>query len=318
TEFITRFLWRLTVLFGIGFIHHLHYRGDILTIFSVIGIFLLLFNQFSDRFLLIFALFFAFNIPSLIFNVGKEISEPPRTQQREGRPPESDDYMKNELEYYEIAKNGTYTQILTANANSLFSKYEFQISSGRVFMTLGMFLLGLFVGRKKYFENLLENLPFFKKIFKYSGFSLLFLYVLAIILLIIFHFSQNLPPPALFPIFSFFFDVSCLITAFTYVSGFVILFQKPKFETFFMNFYWVGRMGLTTYVTQSFVAFFIFFGVGLGLLDEIGAAFCALMGILLFVLQIIFAKFWFKYFRYGLLEWLWRSLTYFSVQPLKK
>ncbi|TAD94648.1 MAG: DUF418 domain-containing protein, partial [Bacteroidetes bacterium] len=33
TEFITRFLWRLTVLFGIGFIHHLHYRGDILTIF---------------------------------------------------------------------------------------------------------------------------------------------------------------------------------------------------------------------------------------------------------------------------------------------
>ncbi|HNB62516.1 MAG TPA: heparan-alpha-glucosaminide N-acetyltransferase domain-containing protein, partial [Saprospiraceae bacterium] len=35
--FVLRFLWRLIVLFGIGLLHQIHYRGDILTIYAILG-----------------------------------------------------------------------------------------------------------------------------------------------------------------------------------------------------------------------------------------------------------------------------------------
>src|SRR5688572_1597891 len=42
-NFAGQFAWRLTTLFIIGFFHHLHYRGDILTIYALLGFGLLLF-----------------------------------------------------------------------------------------------------------------------------------------------------------------------------------------------------------------------------------------------------------------------------------
>ena len=36
------------------------------------------------------------------------------------------------------------------------------------------------------------------------------------------------------------------------------------------------------------------------------------------VIQIIWSHIWLRYFRFGPLEWLWRSLTYWKKQPFKK
>ena len=77
-------------------------------------------------------------------------------------------------------------------------------------------------------------------------------------------------------------------------------------------------MGLTTYLLQSFFAFFIFTSVGLGLLYDYGAATWFFVGVVMFGLQIAFSKLWFRYFHFGLFEWLWRSLTYLKFQPLLK
>ena len=85
-----------------------------------------------------------------------------------------------------------------------------------------------------------------------------------------------------------------------------------------MRFYDVGRMGLTTYLMQAFFGVLIFSTIGLGLLGEVGAAISALMAIAIFVVQILFSKFWLKHFYYGPVEWLWRSLTNLKMQPLMK
>ena len=53
--FFLRFVWRLAILFAIGFIHSLHYRGDILTIYAVLGLGLLIFYRLPDRALLVIA-----------------------------------------------------------------------------------------------------------------------------------------------------------------------------------------------------------------------------------------------------------------------
>lgn len=78
-----------------------------------------------------------------------------------------------------------------------------------------------------------------------------------------------------------------------------------------------GRMALTNYLMQSIIATFIFYGHGLGLFGTVGRAeqWLYILGIWLF--QIIFSKWWLGRFKFGPLEWLWRSLTYWKIQSIK-
>ena len=55
TDFRPRFVWRLLILFAIGWLHGLLYSGDILTVYAALGIPLILFYRVRDRWLLIVA-----------------------------------------------------------------------------------------------------------------------------------------------------------------------------------------------------------------------------------------------------------------------
>ena len=77
-------------------------------------------------------------------------------------------------------------------------------------------------------------------------------------------------------------------------------------------------MALTNYVAQSILGTFIFFGWGLGYLAEIPQRYVFLMAILVVAVQMWLSALWLKHFRYGPLEWLWRSLTFFKRFPLKR
>jgi uncharacterized protein len=77
----------------------------------------------------------------------------------------------------------------------------------------------------------------------------------------------------------------------------------------------VGRIGLTTYLMQTVIGVMLFFGLGLGLLGEIGSAAAAGLGVLIFLVQIVFARWWLTRFSLGPMEWIWRSLTNFAVHP---
>ena len=79
----------------------------------------------------------------------------------------------------------------------------------------------------------------------------------------------------------------------------------------------VGRMALTNYLTQSIVAVTVFYGFGLGWYNEVGVATSFAMTIALFALQIVVSRLWLRSFQYGPFEWLWRSLTYGRVPPLR-
>lgn len=80
----------------------------------------------------------------------------------------------------------------------------------------------------------------------------------------------------------------------------------------------VGQMALTNYIMQSVICILIFYGIGFGLfgtVDRMGQ-----IGIVLgvWILQIAWSRPWLKKFRFGPLEWLWRSLTYMKIQPFRK
>jgi uncharacterized protein len=79
----------------------------------------------------------------------------------------------------------------------------------------------------------------------------------------------------------------------------------------------VGRMAFTNYIIQSVVLGWIFFGYGLGLYNQMGAATGFALAIAIFGVQALFSGWWLKHWRFGPIEWLWRSLMYGKSQPMR-
>ncbi len=77
----------------------------------------------------------------------------------------------------------------------------------------------------------------------------------------------------------------------------------------------LGRMALTNYLMQSVIFGWIFFGYGLGYFDRMSAAHAMVLGLGVYAAQIIFSRWWLKRFRFGPMEWLWRTLMYGVRQP---
>ncbi|MGW8121727.1 DUF418 domain-containing protein [Roseivirga echinicomitans] len=101
--------------------------------------------------------------------------------------------------------------------------------------------------------------------------------------------------------------------------GLIVLFCKVTVRSFVSrSLSYVGRMSLTNYLMQSIICTYVFYGHGFGLFGDLDRSAQVVAVLLLWVFQIIFSTVWLSYFRHGPFEWLWRSLSYGSLQPLKK
>jgi len=80
----------------------------------------------------------------------------------------------------------------------------------------------------------------------------------------------------------------------------------------------VGRTALTNYIGQSLIATFIFYGFGLGLYGHVNRITQLFFILAIWALQLFVASWWLARFGYGPLEWLWRLLTYFKWQPMRR
>jgi len=78
----------------------------------------------------------------------------------------------------------------------------------------------------------------------------------------------------------------------------------------------LGRMAFSNYLAQSVICSWIFYGYGLGQFGRLGAAATLAIGILVYGAQAMFSAWWLRRYRYGPVEWLWRSLMYGSWQPM--
>ena len=76
-------------------------------------------------------------------------------------------------------------------------------------------------------------------------------------------------------------------------------------------------MALTNYLMQSLICSLIFYGHGLGLVGRIDRVGQLGLTVAIWVAQLICSPLWLKRFRFGPLEWLWRTLSYGRRQPLR-
>jgi uncharacterized protein len=79
----------------------------------------------------------------------------------------------------------------------------------------------------------------------------------------------------------------------------------------------LGRTAFTNYLLQSFIFGWIFYGYGLGLFGTLGIAAVFVLGVVVYAAQVVLSSWWLQRFRFGAVEWLWRTLMYGTVQPMR-
>jgi len=101
--------------------------------------------------------------------------------------------------------------------------------------------------------------------------------------------------------------------------GLIMLFCKFTF------FVWlktslaaVGKMALTNYLMHSVICMFVFTGVGFGLFGQLERFELLYVVFSVWIVQLIVSPIWLKYFQFGPMEWVWRSLSYMQRPPFRK
>ena len=104
---------------------------------------------------------------------------------------------------------------------------------------------------------------------------------------------------------------------FTFIGGMLLLLAfRPEWRS---RLDWVGaagRMALTNYMLQVAALDFIVSGYGLSLRLRPAAGVVAAAA--LFGAEVLLSRWWLARYRFGPCEWVWRSLTYGSVQPMRR
>jgi uncharacterized protein len=80
----------------------------------------------------------------------------------------------------------------------------------------------------------------------------------------------------------------------------------------------IGRMAFTNYIGQSLVFGWLFFGYGLGWFGLLRPAPVLALGIAVYVVQVQLSRLWLRHYRFGPIEWLWRTLMYGARQAMRR
>jgi uncharacterized protein len=103
-----------------------------------------------------------------------------------------------------------------------------------------------------------------------------------------------------------------------YAALFMGLAQRFGSSGFIKRVGAAGQAAFTNYLGTSILMTFIFYGWGLGLFGSVNRAACYLFVLGAWAIMLLWSKPWLERFRYGPLEWLWRSLSRRELQPMRR
>jgi uncharacterized protein len=105
--------------------------------------------------------------------------------------------------------------------------------------------------------------------------------------------------------------------SFAYIGAVLLLVARsPMWLRRLGAFGITGRMALTNYMLQVMIIDRTLGPYSLGM--KLPFAFAPLAALALFGVDVAFCSWWLKRFQYGPLEWLWRSATYWRLQPMRR
>jgi uncharacterized protein len=311
------FYRRVAALLVLGMVNGtLIFVGDILTSYAIVGLFLPLYARLYGRRLLT-ATAATFLILPYVLQKSLDLM-----QIRFGG---------SGLDSALVYGHGTYAQITAARVQDFFlhqAGYVLGDAGAPAFLTL--FLLGLCVERTGVISKLSQNLHLVRRTFWVGLLCAAAAFVLA------HYFTVLWPEPVSHPalwyelrfwsprflvqsVLGFWSGSSLFVwgTTAVYAAALTLLTQRSSWRRRLEPLAAVGRMPLTTYLAQCIVLTVLFYGYGLGWYGRFGLTEMFVITFILFPLQMAFSIYWLSRFRFGPAEWLWRSLSYGSAQPMK-
>lgn len=308
-KFIPIILRRYIFLLIIGLIHaFLFWVGDILALYSLLGFILILFRKAKPRTLLIWIIILL--VLPLLFTLLGAIGIEMGMSIPEFRQEIEKSFLAQEKEYkeqiqraYSIYPSGGFFEITTQRFYDMgFMAFSLIFVGLNIF---AMFLVGLYLGQKKFFENLNDNTRILKKMLLIGlliGMIGSFVYATMILDL-----SRFIPSLKLFTA-SFFQMIGTPAMSLFYISLMGLIYVKNK--NILKFFAAPGRLALTNYLMQTVICTMIFYGYGLGLFGKVNKLEGLILTFTIYIVQIIVSNLWFKKFEFGPVEWLWRKFTY--------
>lgn len=314
---LTIFYRRLIILLLFGLCHSLLlWDGDILLFYALTGMLLPLFRNCSDKTLLMLAT--ALLLSPLLFDLLKVITD---GRWNISRPfllqalatDKKGGITEDNLDSW-LMQHRSYSDLLTWSRSGTWWSWQLRLDSNRLPKVLGMFILGLYAGRKEMYTNLEACRPLFRKIQR-AGFAV---GIPAGVAHAWFEFDHQALPAAmgLFDTLSYALNVVPLSLAYT--TTIVLWYMNRRDSIFLQAIKPAGRMALTNYIMQSILGIAIYYGIGFGLGTRVGPAIFLPVAIAIFILQVTYSNWWLRHFSYGPLEWVWRMLTYGRRLRIKK
>ncbi len=299
---------RLILLLLIGSLHALMWSGDILMLYALMGLLILAMRNLSEKQVLRTAIIMLL-IPLALdvvymYTFASSLQPLPKTALK----------VYPDMTPAEVVAGFQSTNFLTVLKTNLHNVmwrwYDF-IPSGRPFKVLGLFLLGSYLYSSGYFEKTVGKAKTFI-IWLVLGFGLTFFSISL-------HgsvasFSKNWGD-----IFSkFIHETGQISLALSYISLIAILLKRfPNF------FFWnvlksYGRMSLTSYIGHSVLGIIVFYPIiGFSFFGRLSLENVYYIALIILLFQFTFSVLWFKWFKFGPIEWAWRCLTYKKLFPIR-
>lgn len=303
--FVGRFMWRMLLLLGFGLFNSMFYSGDVLAIYATLGFSLVLVSRLKNKSVLIIA----FLLLLQPFEIGRFIYMILNPQYNPGNP-SSWQYFGQASAY--LGSNSFLDTAWGNVTNGRWACILWSWENGRFFQIPALFMIGMVLGRTRKFEINTANGKFWLKIL-----------VISSIIGVLFIFGTKSMPDLIKG------DIllnqvnlvvktwNNFIFTFVWISAFVLLYSTKLIHKLLSRFEVFGKMSLTNYVMQSMMGCFVYNGWGLALYQYTGASLSLLVGIVLFIVQFTFCKWWLKKQKQGPLEKLWHDLTWIDIKKVR-
>ncbi|TKG90768.1 DUF418 domain-containing protein [Puteibacter caeruleilacunae] len=293
-DFRLRFLWRMLLLAGFGYLNAAFFAGgDPLVFMAIVAVVLPIVARLSSKSLIVISVLLIlqpvelYKAISLWLNPDHELIF-------------NTDHLYNLLK--PAVDDGKFIAMAVTNITiGLKACLTWAVEFGRISQTPALYIIGFLLYKHGMFASGTNR--FWKRLVIISAISSPLLYLL-----------KSLPQdtnPVMVPLqiaTTMWYNLSCMLLL---ISVFVLLFETSRFQRLTAAFQIYGKMSLTNFVFQSIIATFIFYPYGMHASPGIFVS--VIIGVVIAIAQILFSSWWLRKYRQGPLEYLWRKATYFKV-----
>jgi uncharacterized protein len=306
------YLRRMLVLLLFGIVHVvLLWFGDVLILFSVLGLLLIPLLRRTPKTILIWAvglllLPLAMNVTFLI------LQPPPGPAAATG----FEERMAHARQVIEAARHtyaaGGFGEILRQRIGDwlFFNSFVFMAAPA----IMGLLLLGFYAGRRRLLHHLAENRLLLRRLMLWGG-------VIGVVGNGIYFYTRETIDPAtaskalaLLSGAAFTFGTPALTLC--YIAATLWLVHRKEWRRRLAPVAAVGQMSLSNYLLQSLICTTLYYGYGFGLFGRVRPLAGLGIALVIYLAELGFSNGWLRRFRFGPAEWLWRSLVYWRPQPM--